>query len=201
MLVKKLSLELRTKQPPQAPRRRRRPMSRAPLCAICRAWVSTGAAHTANFDEKVHKPQSKPYSIIGANMQLIFTHILWIWILLSVHHNFLGSKGLQGTHIDASNPFSSKLMTLIDPSWRFVNLFREFSPWCASGAWHTQKFWTSPLAPAVFEVLNTNWRPQSSFYVISGTLSFKFLTQALICTVVQSNQECKETSQSNVRVI
>ena len=37
---------------------------------------------------------------------------LWIWILLSVHHDFLGSEGLQGTHIDAPRPFSSKLMTL-----------------------------------------------------------------------------------------
>jgi len=51
-------------------------------------------AHSANFDEKVHKPQSKSYGRIGANMQLIFTHILWIWILLSVHHNFWGSEGL-----------------------------------------------------------------------------------------------------------
>ena len=49
----------------------------------------------------------------------------------------------------------------------------------AAGAWHPPKFWTSPLAPADFEVLNTNWHPQSSFYVTSGTLSFKFLTQAL----------------------
>ena len=49
----------------------------------------------------------------------------------------------------------------------------------AAGAWHPPKFWTSPLAPADFEVLNTNWHPQSSFYVISGTLSSKFLTQAL----------------------
>ena len=47
------------------------------------------------------------------------------------------------------------------------------------GAWHPPKFWTSPLAPADFEVFNTKWHPQSSFYVISGTLSFKFLTQAL----------------------
>ena len=37
-------------------------------------------------------------------------------------------------------------------------------------------------APADFEFLNTNWHPQSSFYVTSGTLSFKFLTQALDCT-------------------
>ena len=84
-------------------------------CANC--WQQWDVAnkcdtHSANFDEKVHKPQSKSYGRIGANMQLIFTHILWIWILLSVHHNFLGSEGLQGTHIDALNPFSSKLMTL-----------------------------------------------------------------------------------------
>ena len=49
----------------------------------------------------------------------------------------------------------------------------------AAGAWHLPKFWTSPLAPADFEVLDTNWHPQSLFYVISGTLSFKFLPQAL----------------------
>ena len=29
------------------------------------------------------------------------------------------------------------------------------------------------------EVPNTNWHPQSSFYVTGGTPSFKFLTQAL----------------------
>jgi len=49
----------------------------------------------------------------------------------------------------------------------------------AVGACHPPTFWTSPLAPAGIEVLNTNWHPQSSFYVTSGTLSFKFLTQAL----------------------
>ena len=82
----------------------------------------TGGAHSADFDKKVHKPQSKSYGRIGANMQLIFTHILWIWILLSVHHNFLGSEGLQGTHIDALNPFSSKLMplTLRGGLWTFL---------------------------------------------------------------------------------
>ena len=36
----------------------------------------TGGTHSANFDEKVHKPQSKSYGRIGANMQLIFTNIL-----------------------------------------------------------------------------------------------------------------------------
>ena len=50
-------------------------------------------AHSANFNEKVHKPQSKSYHRIGANMQLTFTRILWSWIFLSVHHNFLGFEG------------------------------------------------------------------------------------------------------------
>ena len=37
-----------------------------------------------------------------------------------MHHEFLGSEGFQGTHIDALNQFSSK----------FVNLFGKFSPLC-----------------------------------------------------------------------
>ena len=49
----------------------------------------------------------------------------------------------------------------------------------ATGVWHPPKFWTSPLAPTDFEVLNTKWHLQSLFYVKIGTLSFKFLTQAL----------------------
>ena len=49
----------------------------------------------------------------------------------------------------------------------------------ATGAWHPPKLKTLHLAPADFEVLNSNWHPQSSFYVTSRTLSFKFLTQAL----------------------
>ena len=82
-------------------------------------WCAT---HSANFDEKVHKPKSKIYGRVGANIQLIFTHILWIWILLSVNHNFWGSEGLQGTYIDALNPFSSKLMTLAPRGglWTFL---------------------------------------------------------------------------------
>ena len=51
--------------------------------------------------------------------------------------------------------------------------------WVSTGATGAPKFWTSPPAPAEFEVLNTNWHPQNSFYETSGTLSFKFLTQAL----------------------
>mgnify|MGYP007048598183 CR=1 FL=1 len=49
----------------------------------------------------------------------------------------------------------------------------------AEGAWHPPNFWISPLAPAYFEVLNTNWHPQSSFYATNGTLNLKFLTQVL----------------------
>ena len=38
--------------------------------------LDPSGAHSAYFNEKVHKPQSKSYGRIGANMQLIFTHIL-----------------------------------------------------------------------------------------------------------------------------
>ena len=43
-----------------------------------------------------------------------------------MHHDFLGFEGLQGTHIDALNPNSSK------PERRFVNLYGEFSPLCVA---------------------------------------------------------------------
>ena len=36
--------------------------------------VGAYAPHLANFDENVHKPKSKSYGSIGANMQLIFTY-------------------------------------------------------------------------------------------------------------------------------
>ena len=49
----------------------------------------------------------------------------------------------------------------------------------ATGAWNPPKFWTSPLAPADFGFLILTGTPQSSFYVTSGTLGFKFITQAL----------------------
>ena len=39
-------------------------------------YILEYVAHLANFNEKVHKPQSKSCGRIGANMQLIFTHIL-----------------------------------------------------------------------------------------------------------------------------
>ena len=42
----------------------------------------------------------------------MITEILWIWILLSLNYKFLDSKGLQVTHMEALNPFNSKLMTL-----------------------------------------------------------------------------------------
>ena len=67
----------------------------------------------------------------------------------------------------------------------------------AAGAWHPPKFWTSPLAPADFEVLNNNWHPQSSFYVTSGTLSFKFLTQALRVIMKLSSKHQAVVRQSS----
>ena len=42
-----------------------------------------------------------------------FTHTyLWIQICISASPLILGAEGLQGTHMDALNTFSSKLMTL-----------------------------------------------------------------------------------------
>ena len=49
-----------------------------------------------------------------------------------MHHDFLGSEGFQGTHIDALNLFNSKIGE-IDPDGRFVNLFNKFSPLCGGG--------------------------------------------------------------------
>ena len=43
---------------------------------------------------------------------------------------FWGLRASRGTHMDALNHFSSKLMT--NPKKRFVNLFGEISPWCAA---------------------------------------------------------------------
>ena len=58
----------------------------------------------ANFDEKVHKPQSRSYGRIGANMQLFFTYLMNINTNMSASH-FWGSEGVQGTHMDALYPF------------------------------------------------------------------------------------------------
>ena len=43
---------------------------------------------------------------------LFLSIYLCIWKFLSMHDNFLWSKGLQETHINVLNPFSSKCMTL-----------------------------------------------------------------------------------------
>jgi hypothetical protein len=45
-----------------------RPFGSLGLCAA--RWRRRHGAHSANFDEKVHKPQSKFYGRIGANMKL-----------------------------------------------------------------------------------------------------------------------------------
>ena len=60
------------------------------LCWSARALARCDGTHSANFNEKVHKPQSKTYHRIDANAT--YAHILWIWILLSVHCDFLGSE-------------------------------------------------------------------------------------------------------------
>ena len=44
-----------------------------------------------------------------------------------MNHDFLGSERLQGTHMDALNPFK---INDIEPKRRFVNLFGEFSSLC-----------------------------------------------------------------------
>ena len=88
---------------------------------------------------------------------------------------FLGETMGSYFHSEINRPLTHE---------RFLTLDHSGRAWVstgAAGAWHLPKFWTSPLAPADFEVFNTNWHPQSSFYVTSGTLSFKFLTQALSC--------------------
>ena len=68
---------------------------------------------TANFNEKVHKPQSRSYGRIGANMQLFYTYLKNLNTSISASRLILGSEGLQGTHMDALNRFSSKSMSLI----------------------------------------------------------------------------------------
>ena len=64
--------------------------------------------HSANFDEKVHKPQSRSHGNIGAKMQLFYTYL----ICISASPLIFWAEGLQGTHMDALNTFSSKLMAL-----------------------------------------------------------------------------------------
>ena len=56
---------------------------------------------------------------------------------------------------------------------------RKFHLLFSLTAWHPLKFWISLPAPEDFEIHNTNWYLLSSFYVTSGTVSFKFLTQTL----------------------
>ena len=59
-----------------------------------------------------------------------FLHIMWIWILLSMHYHFLMSEGLQETHIDALNPFRSKLITLTPRGglWTFSAILALCAP-------------------------------------------------------------------------
>ena len=55
-------------------------------------------------------------------------------------------------------------------------------------AWHLQNLRISLLAPTDFEVLCSNWHLRALFYWTDGTLSFKFLTQALLVFAVVALQ-------------
>ena len=70
------------------------------LLPFYHGWRARHGTHSANFDEKVDKPQS---ILIDRGFH----------ILLLMHYNFFGSEGLQGTYMNALNPLNSKLMTSI----------------------------------------------------------------------------------------
>ena len=69
----------------------------APPDMVSVVHVSLGMA---NFDEKVHKPQSRSYCRIGANMQLFYTYLMILNTSISALRLMLGSEGLQGTLIE-----------------------------------------------------------------------------------------------------
>ena len=98
-----------------------------------------------------------------------FTHILWIWILLSVHHIFGGSEGLQETHIDALKPSSSKKMTLTlgGGLWTFSENLALCVP---HGSIHQNSSGNNPLKR------NQEWNAASLNTHLSwwGTCSIKF---------------------------
>ena len=89
-----------------------------------------------------------------------------------------GPAGRRTNHRRSNQPLQIGKYSAISIDYHHTS--RAWVSMGAAVAWHPPKFWVSPLVPADFVVLNTNWHPQSSFYVISGTLSFKFLTQALV---------------------
>ena len=74
-----------------------------PMKSLCRS---------ANFDEKVHKTQSRSFSRVGAKMQLFDTYLMNLNTSISASRLILGTEGLQGTHMDELNTFTSKLITL-----------------------------------------------------------------------------------------
>ena len=88
-----------------------------------------------------------------------------------------GPAGRRTNHRRSNQPLQIGKYSAISIDYHHTS--RAWVSMGAAVAWHPPKFWVSPLVPADFVVLNTNWHPQSSFYVTSGTLSFKFLTQAL----------------------
>ena len=55
-------------------------------------------AHSANFDEKVNKPQSRSYGRIGAKMQLFYTYLMSLNTSISASRLILGSEGPVWMH-------------------------------------------------------------------------------------------------------
>ena len=105
----------------------------------------------------------------------------WTWLVGSKKSHFCWHLALYSCwDMVVSEKFKNRFKWTIASS-----IHRAWVSTGSVGAWYPPKFWTSPLAPADFDVLNSNWRPQSSFNVTSGTLSFKSLTQTLIQIVRQ----------------
>ena len=74
------------------------------------------AGRFVSCDRPFYTPTSPGTILLGKmayhTKQIRRECIFWIWILLTLNFNFLGSEGLQETHMNALNQFSSKWMTL-----------------------------------------------------------------------------------------
>ena len=51
---------------------------------------------TANFNDKVHKPQSRSYGRIGANMQLFYTYLINLNTSISASRLIWGMRDSMG---------------------------------------------------------------------------------------------------------
>ena len=55
-------------------------------------------------DEEPGRARHNKILEMEQNAPCFSPHILWIWIILPMYHDFLGPRGLQGTHMDTSKP-------------------------------------------------------------------------------------------------